>query len=99
MKNILLMCSGGFSTSLLLEKMKTAAQEMGEEINIKAIATNRLQDVVGDYDCLLLAPQISFMTKDIEKDYPNIPIYNIQTMDYGRMNAKKILKQVFELIK
>ena len=37
MKKILLVCSAGMSTSLLVTKMKEAAKQMGEEIEAKFI--------------------------------------------------------------
>ena len=37
MKKILLVCSAGMSTSLLVTKMKEAAKQMGEEIEIQAL--------------------------------------------------------------
>lgn len=38
MKNILLVCSAGMSTSLLVNKMMAAARKIGLEINIKAMS-------------------------------------------------------------
>ena len=38
MKKILLVCSAGMSTSLLVNKMKDAAKECGEEVEINALA-------------------------------------------------------------
>ena len=36
MKKILLVCSAGMSTSLLVNKMRDAAKECGEEVEINA---------------------------------------------------------------
>lgn len=37
MKKILLVCSAGMSTSLLVNKMKSAAQDMNVEVEIEAL--------------------------------------------------------------
>ena len=99
MKKILLMCMGGFSTGILVEKMKAVAEEAGEEVEINAISTASLDAVAGDYDCLLLAPQISYLAADIESKYPDLPMYRIQPTDYGRLNGKKILNKALEIMK
>ncbi len=99
MKKILLMCMGGFSTGLLVEKMKNVAKENGESVDIKAISTSSLDEVAGDYDCLLLAPQINYLAEDVKSKYPELPLYLIQPMDYGRLNAQKILTKAMDLMK
>ncbi len=99
MKKILLMCMGGFSTGILVEKMKAVAKEAGEEVEIDAISTSSLDAAAENYDCLLLAPQISYLAADIEKKYPDLPLYRIQPTDYGRLNGKKILHKALEIMK
>ena len=37
MKKILLVCSAGMSTSLLVNKMKSASQDMNVEVEIEAL--------------------------------------------------------------
>ena len=43
MKYITLLCSMGMSTSLLVNKMKDAAKQSGEEVTIKAMAKDSLR--------------------------------------------------------
>lgn len=98
MKRILLMCMGGFSTGMLMEKMKTAAEMRGEEVEIKAIAASGLADHIADYDCLLIAPQISYMENEVATKYPDFPYYLIEPVDYGRLNGEKVLNEALSLI-
>lgn len=42
MKNILLVCNAGMSTSFLVEKMKAAGAEQGVEANIWAVSDAEL---------------------------------------------------------
>ncbi len=44
MKKIMLVCSAGMSTSLLVTKMEKAAVEKGEEIQIFAVAERRSEE-------------------------------------------------------
>ena len=43
MTNIILICAGGFSTSLLMNKMKEAAKAEGKEVNIEAMAEENFE--------------------------------------------------------
>lgn len=99
MKKILLMCMGGFSTGLLVEKMKEAARNSNEEVEITAIGSTSLDEVVKDYDILLLAPQINYIAAEVEKKYPDLPVYLIQPTDYGRLKGDKILAKSLEMIR
>lgn len=97
MKKILLMCMGGFSTGLLVEKMKAAASDAGIEVEIKAIAASALAGVANDYDVLLIAPQISYMEPEVAQKYPDLPRYLIEPVDYGRLAGKKVLAEALKV--
>jgi PTS system cellobiose-specific IIB component len=61
-KTIMLVCSAGMSTSLLVTKMQKAAEEKGLETDIFAVsasdADNSLEEK--NVDVLLLGPQVRF---------------------------------------
>lgn len=100
MKNILLMCSAGMSTSMLVKKMQEAAAKMSEEIHIKAIAEQALSENITGTDIILLGPQVRFLKDKVEAEVSgnNIPVRVIETMDYGMMNGEKILLQALDII-
>lgn len=43
MKNIVLCCAAGMSTSMLVQRMKDAAQKKGVEVTIKAVPVAELK--------------------------------------------------------
>lgn len=102
MKKILLSCAGGFSTSLLVNKMKDAAKSEGKEYEIKAVAADTIEDVVkkDKPDCLLLGPQIQYMINNLKPiaDKNDIPMAVIGMQDYGMMNGEAVLKQAESLM-
>lgn len=102
MKKILLSCAGGFSTSLLVNKMKAVARQEGKDYKIKAIAADLIQEEVkkGRTDCILLGPQIGYMVNSLKSfTYENkIPIAVIPMQDYGMMNGSAVLKQAESLM-
>ena len=61
MIKIMLACSAGMSTSLLVTKMQEAAKEKGVECEIWAISEVNLQSEIEKCDVLLLGPQVRYI--------------------------------------
>jgi len=97
MKRITLICMGGFSTSMLMKKMKTSAQANGIEVTIEATSESNFKKFEDITDILLIGPQVSFIEEDMKKKYPNIKVAVIKSSDYGTMNGEKVLKDALEL--
>ncbi|MGP5430928.1 PTS sugar transporter subunit IIB [Enterococcus malodoratus] len=101
-KTIMLVCSAGMSTSLLVTKMQKAATEKGVDCEIFAVASSEADQQLSDkkIDVLLLGPQVRFMEKQFkEKATPmNIPVDVINMSDYGMMNGEKVLTHALKLI-
>lgn len=62
---ILLVCSGGMSTSVLMNKMEKYAQEKGISLAVDACGTGNYEDEAKDYDIILLGPQIAYRKAQI----------------------------------
>lgn len=100
MKKILLVCSAGMSTSLLVTKMKEAAKQMGEEIEIQALPIAECSTVINEMDIVLLGPQVRFQKPVVEKlAGGRIPVEVIDMRLYGIMDGKSILTNTLEKIK
>ncbi|MBS5951007.1 MAG: PTS sugar transporter subunit IIB [Clostridium sp.] len=101
MKRILLVCSAGMSTSLLVTKMQAAAKDQGVECSINAVGEAELKRHENEIDVLLLGPQVRFLLKKMKTkfDPKGIPVEVINTVDYGTMNGAKVLKQALDLMK
>lgn len=101
MLNILLICSAGMSTSLMVAKMQKVAEEIGFEAHIWAVATDAAVENMDKADVILLGPQIRFMLKNIKEKAVkfNVPVDVINFNDYGTCNGKAILIQALNLKK
>ncbi|MBA1395287.1 PTS sugar transporter subunit IIB [Lactobacillus sp. XV13L] len=104
---IMLNCSAGMSTSLLVTKMQKAAEEEGIDANIFAVPAAEADSHIeqDDLDCVLLGPQVRYMENDFKKkvkgqgkDGKDIPLGVIDMRAYGLMDGKKVLKQAEDLI-
>jgi len=101
MKNIMLVCVAGMSTSLLVSKMQKAAQEQNIEADIYAIAESEVDKILATKkaDVLLLGPQVRYLKGTFETKYKDhFPVDVINMMDYGMMNGENVLKQALKLI-
>lgn len=99
MKRILLVCSAGMSTSLLVTKMQKAAEEMGVEAKIWAVGDSEAKNNWQDADVLLLGPQVRFLKAKMEEMVNGaIPVDVIDMVAYGSMNGKKVIEAALALI-
>ncbi|NMC29088.1 MAG: PTS sugar transporter subunit IIB [Pelolinea sp.] len=90
---ILLVCAGGASTSILMKKMKTYAEEKGFELEIVAKGMNDYDEIGPQFDMILLGPQISYKQQEI-KDISQKPVAVIAPYDYAVGNVDNIFKQI-----
>lgn len=95
--NILLICAGGMSTSILMKKMEKYAKENDIELKIEAVGVGAFPSVAPNYDVMLLGPQISYQKKNVAEKSGK-PTDVIAPQDYGIGNAAKIFKQVEKLL-
>ncbi|WP_244996638.1 PTS sugar transporter subunit IIB [Caldifermentibacillus hisashii] len=102
MKTIMLVCSAGMSTSLLVTKMQKAAEAKNIEADIFAISASEVDSTLEkkNIDVLLLGPQVLFMKAQFEKKLQgkNIPVESINMQHYGMMNGEKVLEEALKLI-
>lgn len=100
MKRILLVCSSGMSTSLLVIKMNLAAAKQGIEVEITAVAESELKKYSDKVDIVLLGPQVRFLLSKVKTflDPKGVPVEVINSIDYGTMNGENVLNRAIELI-
>lgn len=100
MKKILLVCSAGMSTSLLVTKMREAAQAKGEQVEIDALPVAECSTVIDSVDIVLLGPQVRFQKPTVEKLVNGrIPVEVMDMRLYGTMNGQAILEDALTKIK
>lgn len=97
---ILLACSSGMSTSLLVNKMKEAAAEQNIEAEIWAVGQAEVEEEMKKADVLLFGPQMRFLkTKFASKAKEiNLPLDVIPPVSYGRCDGKAVLKMAMDMI-
>lgn len=93
---ILLVCAGGMSTGLLMNKMKAYWAEQGQELTINAVGLGEYEDVCKDYDIIMVGPQVSYRLNEIKAN-TGMPCDTIASFDYAVGNCPNIMKQAEKL--
>ena len=83
---VLLCCAGGLSSSILMKKMKPWAAAHGED----------LETWQNGYECVLLAPQVSYRLKQLQEEI-KLPIAEVPSLDYAIGNAENVMKLAHKL--
>lgn len=93
---VLLVCAGGFSTGLLMKKMKNYWEEQGIDLVIEATSVRVCDEVSDNYEVVLIGPQVGYQLDNI-KERTGLPCAIIPSMDYGIGNCPNIMKLVKEM--
>lgn len=96
MIQITLVCAGGMSTSLMVNKMKEAARKKGLDVNVAAMSADEFLEDEFPTDVLLIAPQLSWREEELKEECGKRVslIKSIDMSDYGMMNGEKVLTGV-----
>lgn len=97
--NILLVCSAGMSTSLLVTRMLNYAKTKNLDVTIEAHPVGEVESYGQNADVILLGPQVRFQLANVQKIFPDKPVEIIDMRDYGMMDGQKVLNHVLEIIK
>ena len=97
--NIMRACCAGMSTSILVNAMEKAAADQGKDYKIWADNTTAVADQLGNFDVLLLGPQVRHMQRKMTKLVDGkAPVAVIDAVAYGRADGAAVLKQAEDLV-
>lgn len=91
---IMLACNAGMSTSLVVSKMQEAAAQQGKDYKIWAVEEGEIADELGNFDVLLLGPQVRHILRRVTKlvgDKAKVDI--IDAPSYGKCDGAAVLEQ------
>ncbi len=96
---ILLVCAGGFSTTMMMEAMKKVVNE-SEKLDVKdypmeAIGVDKLDRYIDKYEVILVGPQLSHKYEyiKVEADKVHKPVVLLTSDIYGAMDGATVMKQ------
>lgn len=98
---VLLVCSGGMSSSIVVKTIENEAKKVGMDIQVKAIGTGQYEDEVREgWDLVLVAPQVRHRLETFRKtaEELGIPISVISPQGYSPMGGPKVIEEIKKLI-
>jgi len=100
MYKIMLCCSAGMSTSMLVRKMRTVAEERAIPVEIEAFGVSEFDSQFPHYQVVLLGPQVKYMLGMLSEKAAaqGIPVQAIDMMDYGMQRGDNVLDYALSLI-
>ncbi|WAH51154.1 PTS sugar transporter subunit IIB [Pseudescherichia vulneris] len=100
MKNIVLCCAAGMSTSMLVQRMKDAAQKKGVDVSIKAVPVSEFKENLAEADIILLGPQVKYEQAKLQAQAEPLgkKVAVIDMMDYGMMKGDVVLDKALKLL-
>lgn len=102
-KTIMLVCTAGMSTNMLVSRMQKTAEQEGIEADIFATSATDAWEQVKKrkIDVLMLGPQVRYMKEDFRQQLADqkIPVDVINMNDYGMVNGENILHRALSLLK
>ncbi|MEX5680618.1 MULTISPECIES: PTS sugar transporter subunit IIB [Staphylococcus] len=93
---VIMVCSGGMSSSMIVDAVKKEASKENFDLEIVAVGTEAFENEIADYDLGLVAPQVRHRLDKFKKigEAVNKPVDVIDPMGYTPIGAPKILKQI-----
>ncbi len=93
MKKVFLCCNAGMSTSMLVKKMRSAAESKGVDVELTALPLEKFNEGIEQYDLCLLGPQVRYKLAEFQKiaAEKGKKVEAINPMDYGTMKGDKVL--------
>lgn len=95
-KKILFSCTSGLTTSYLSYLFYENCVKNGIEVTTDAVAVSTLDEVIDNYDYVLLAPQISHEFTSLQKKYGS-KVQMINGKDFATYDIKNIIYKLGEL--
>lgn len=98
MEKVMLVCNGGMSTSIMAKQIRDASDGTFDVVAFPESTYS--ENLTEDIRVILVAPQIRFLTGEIEKVVgEKRTVRSIDLRTYGLMDGKKVLKMILDIYK
>ena len=99
MLKVMFVCCAGMSTSLLVEKVKQAAEKKGMELDVYAMGETEAKKDLSQADIMLLGPQVKYLEEGFRKimgdSKTKLDVVDMRA--YGTADGEKVLEQIIAL--
>ncbi|RAL26449.1 PTS sugar transporter subunit IIB [Thermoflavimicrobium daqui] len=98
---VLMVCSGGMSSAIVVKSVQQEAAKQGFSLEIKAVGTNEFEHELPHYDLGLVAPQVKHRLSFFQEIGKKLgkPIELIPPMGYTPLGGPKLIKLIRDHMK
>ena len=97
-RRILLCCTAGLTTTMFANKLAEAAKTLSLDYSFEALPLAQAQEQGGDYDVVLLAPQVAYQRSEVAAAFPEAVVVVIPAKVFAAYDAGAALKMVMHLL-
>ena len=98
---ILLVCSGGMSTAIVVKAIEQQAAKTGRALTVRSVGSSEFADTVkGGWDIALIAPQVRHRLAEFQAAAAEagVPVALIPPQGYSPLGGAVILAEVDKLL-
>ena len=95
---VLLCCTAGMTTSMFAAKLAEAAKTLSLDYTFDAIPLEQARAEGGDYDAVLLAPQVGYQRAAVATAFPHAAVVEIPAKIFASFDAGGALRMVMHLL-
>jgi len=97
-KRVLLCCTAGLTTTMFANKLQEAAKTLSISYEFEAIPLEQAVNEGGDYDAVLLAPQVGYQRNSVAQAFPDAAVVQIPPKVFAAYNTAATLKMVMHML-
>ena len=95
---VLLCCTAGLTTTMFANKLQQAADTLSINYRFEAMPLEQAKADGGDFDAVLLAPQVGYQRKEVMQSFPEAAVVQIPAKIFAAYDAGACLKMVMHLL-
>lgn len=95
---VLLCCTAGLTTTMFAGKLQEAARTLSLDYSFEALPLEQARADGGNYDVVLLAPQVSYQRAAVAEAFPEAQVVAIPPKVFAAYDAGAALKLVMHLM-
>ena len=89
---VLFTCTGGLTTGFFAETLNAASKILSRKFQFEAQPSSKIDEIGGNYDMIMLAPQIAYQLKNISNQFPNTLVLKIPPKIFASYDANELIK-------
>lgn len=91
---ILLSCTSGLTTSFFAKKLAEVAETLSLDYSFEALPIVQALEVAGEYDAIMLAPQVHARRNEMVERHPDLVVFEIPGAVFGSYDAGTALRML-----